>query len=379
MTIIIIQSLMTIVIENNGSGGTACKEAQMKYGTFGRKTGLRVSELALGTGNFGTGWGHGAEREEAKKIFDGYAEAGGNFIDTADNYQVGQSEQLVGEFIAAERDRFVLATKYSFGPLPGGGISRTGNSRGNMQRSVEASLKRLNTDRIELLWAHLPDGMTPIEEIVRGFDDLVRAGKILHGGLSNFPAWRVARADALAELRGWAPIAGIQIEYSLAERTPDRELLPMAEALGLGATAWSPLGGGFLTGKYRNSDEGRLKGLGVLIHTEKSARETAILDTVLAVAGELGASPTQVAIAWLRQKAARSTSGLIPILGPRTREQFDATIGALALTLSADQVSRLDGASAVALGVPHEQINGGAAALAGGKPELFVPRALPVS
>lgn len=381
MTIIIIQSLMTIVIENDGSGRTGCKEVQMKYGTFGRKTGLRVSELALGTGNFGTGWGHGAEREEAKKIFDGYAEAGGNFIDTADNYQVGQSEQLVGEFIAAERDHFVLATKYSFGTLPAGGagISRTGNGRKNMLRSVEASLERLNTDRIDLLWAHLPDGVTPIEEIVRGFDDLVRAGKILHGGLSNFPAWRVARADALAELRGWAPIAGIQIEYSLAERTPDRELLPMAEALGLGVTAWSPLGGGFLTGKYRNSDEGRLKGLGVLIHTEKSARETALLDTVLAVAAELGVSPTHVAIAWLRQKAARSTSGLIPILGPRTREQFDATIGALALTLSAEQVSRLDSASAVALGVPHEQISGNAAAALGGKPELFVPRALPVS
>jgi aryl-alcohol dehydrogenase-like predicted oxidoreductase len=206
----------------------------VQYKTFGRRTGLRVSELALGTGNFGTGWGHGAERDEAKRVFDGYVEAGGNFIDTADSYQVGQSETLVGEFIAADRDHFVLATKYTLGAVPNGGISRTGNSRKNMVRSVEESLKRLKTDRIDLYWAHFADGVTPIEEILRAFDDLARAGKILYAGLSNFPAWRIARGDLLAELRGSVPIAGIQIEYSLAERTADRELLPMAEAFGAG-------------------------------------------------------------------------------------------------------------------------------------------------
>ena len=246
----------------------------MLYQAFGRKTGLRVSALALGTGNFGTGWAHGAERAEAKKIFDSYVAAGGNFIDTADTYQVGQSEQMVGEFIAADRDHFVVATKYTLAAAPNSGLSRTGNSRKNMLRSVEDSLKRLHTDRIDLYWAHFADGLTPIDEILRAFDDLVRAGKILYAGLSNFPAWRIARADLLAELRGWSPIVGVQIEYSLAERSADRELLPMIEALGLGGALWSPLGGGFLTGKYRNSDEGRKKELGMLVHSESSARET---------------------------------------------------------------------------------------------------------
>ena len=274
----------------------------MRYKIFGQRTGLRVSELALGTGNFGTGWGHGAEREEAKRIFDSYVEAGGNFLDAADNYQFGQSEEMVGEFIAADRDNFVLATKYTLGATATDCLSRTGNNRKNMVRSVEGSLKRLKTDRIDLYWAHFADGMTPMEEIVRAFDDLVRAGKILYVGLSNFPAWRIARADLLAEWRGWALVVGIQIEYSLAQRTADRELLPIAEALGLGAALWSPLGGGFLTGKYRSSDEGRLKGLGMLVHTEKTARETAILDVVLAVAKEVDVSPTEVAIAWLLHK-----------------------------------------------------------------------------
>ncbi len=351
----------------------------MRYKSFGRRTGLRVSELALGTGNFGTGWGHGAEREEARKIFDRYVEAGGNFIDTADGYQFGQSEALVGEFISADRDHFVLATKYTMGTTAADGISRTGNSRKNMVRSVEASLKRLKTDRIDLYWAHAADGVTPIEEIVRGFDDLVRSGKILYAGLSNFPAWRIARADTLAELRGWAPIAGIQVEYSLAERTPDRELLPMAEALGLAAALWSPLGGGFLTGKYRSSDEGRLKQLGMLVHTEKTPRETAILDAVLAVAGKVDVSPTHVAIAWLLHKAARSATSLIPILGPRTLEQLDGTLGALDVTLSQEQVARLDAASAIPLGVPHEFLKGNAPRITGGKVELLDFPRIPVA
>jgi aryl-alcohol dehydrogenase-like predicted oxidoreductase len=352
----------------------------MRYKIFGRRTGLRVSELALGAGNFGTRWGHGAERNEAKKVFDAYVEAGGNFIDTADTYQFGESEELVGEFIASDRDNFVITTKYTLGTTSTDGISRTGNSRKNMVRSVEGSLKRLKTDRIDLYWVHFADGVTPMEEIARAFDDLVRAGKIHYAGLSNFPAWRVARADLLAELRGWAPIAGIQIEYSLAERTADRELLPMAEALGLGAALWSPLGGGFLTGKYRSSDEGRLNTrLGVLVHREKTARETAILDAVLAIAKEVGASPTEVAIAWLLHKAARSTTSLIPILGSRTREQLAATLSAVDVKLSPDQIARLDAPSVTPLGTPHEQTNGSAAAIAGGKPELLDLPAIPVA
>ncbi|WP_062745435.1 aldo/keto reductase [Erwinia persicina] len=328
----------------------------MKYTTFGRNTGLRVSELALGTGNFGTGWGYGSEREEAKQVFDSYAEAGGNFIDTADAYQFGQSEQLVGEFIAAERDHFVVATKYTLGASPAGGISRTGNSRKNMIQSVESSLKRLKTDRIDLLWAHFDDQLTPLEEIVRAFDDLVRAGKIQYAGLSNFPAWRVSRADTLAELRGWSRIAGIQVEYSLVQRTAERDMLPMAEALGMAATLWSPLGGGLLTGKYRQSNEGRLTGFGGrLVHTEQ---DTTLLDTVIAIAGELQILPLQVAIAWLQHKAARASTSLIPILGSRHQGQLNDTLQALTVRLEAAQVERLDAVSAIPAGTPHEQIAG---------------------
>lgn len=347
----------------------------MRYRTFGRRTGLRVSELALGTGNFGTGWGHGAEPAEARRVFDRYAEAGGNFIDTADNYQLGQSETLIGEFMAGRRDRFVLASKYSLGLAPAGGdgLLATGNSRKTMMRAVEASLKRLKTDYLDLYWVHLSDGVTPTEEILRAFDDLVRSGKILHFGLSNFPAWRVARADLMAELRCWSPLAGIQIEYSLAERTPDRELLPMAEALGLGVALWSPLGGGFLTGKYRSSEQGRLQNLGILIHTEKSARETALLDAVLAVAEECAVSAAQVAIAWLLAKSAASPTNLVPILGPRNLGQLEPALAAGAATLSAEQVERLDTASAVALGVPHEQIRDLAGAISTGVERSHLP------
>ncbi|WP_448651621.1 aldo/keto reductase [Pseudomonas fluorescens] len=327
----------------------------MRNKVFGRRSGLQVSELALGTGNFGTGWGHGAEREEAKQIFDGYLEAGGNFLDTANGYQFGQAEKLLGEFIATERDNLVVASKYSLRTQPSdAGTIKLGNNRKNLVRAVEESLKRLNTDRIDLLWAHMSDNVTPMEEILRGFDDLVRAGKIHYAGLSNFPAWRIARADLLAEVRSFAPIIGVQVEYSLVERSAEREILPMAEALGLGATLWSPLGGGFLTGKYRESlDDNRANKLGMLIHAETSARETAVLDTLLAVASELDASPTHVAIAWIREKARRSTTALIPILGSRTRAQFDATLGALDVHLSAEHVARLDTASAIPLGVPH--------------------------
>lgn len=340
----------------------------MKYTTFGRNTGLRVSELALGTGNFGTGWGYGSEKEQAKQVFDRYVDAGGNFIDTADTYQFGQSEQMVGDFIAAERDRFVVATKYTLGAAPDAGIAYTGNSRKNMIASVENSLKRLKTDRIDLLWAHFSDNLTPLEEIVRSFDDLIRAGKIQYAGLSNFPAWRIARADTLAELRGWARIAGIQVEYSLVERTAERELLPIAEALGMAATLWSPLGGGLLTGKYRHSDAGRLSELGRLVHREK---DTALLDEVLAIAQEHQALPTHVAIAWLRNRAAHSSTSLIPILGSRTLDQLEDTLAALDLTLDEQQMARLDRVSAIEPGTPHRQIADTLARAQGGDSSLF--------
>ena len=253
----------------------------MRYQVFGNHSGLRVSQLALGTGNFGTAWGYGAELDEARRMFGRYLEAGGNFIDTADNYQVGQSESLLSELIAPVREKVVLASKFTLGLMPDqAGIAAVGNSRKVMLQSVEASLKRLNTDRIDLLWVHMPDGVTPMEEIMRGLDDLARAGKIVYAGLSDFPAWRVARAATLAELRGTLPIAGVQIEYSLVERTAERELQPMAQALGLGTVGWSPLGGGFLTGKYRRGEVGRATQLGVLIHQEDSAQKAAVLDAL---------------------------------------------------------------------------------------------------
>ncbi len=337
----------------------------MRYKLFGKGTGLRVSELALGCGTFGTRWGYGAEPAEARRIFDGYLEAGGNFLDTADSYQAGQSEEILGEFIAGQRDDLVIATKFTLGGGPNTGLQAVGNSRKNMIRSVEASLKRLRTDRIDLYWVHMPDGVTSTEEIMRGFDDLVRAGKILYAGLSDFPAWRVARAATIAELRGWTRLVGSQMEYSLIERTPDRELVPMSEALGLGMVGWSPLAGGLLTGKYRRGEEGRATTFSRLIHAENDERKTATLDTVIAIANDIGATPGQVALAWM------GTRGVIPILGPRTREQLDDNLGATRVTLTTVQVDRLNAASAIALGFPHDMMNEAAQVtrLAGGIPD----------
>jgi aryl-alcohol dehydrogenase-like predicted oxidoreductase len=335
----------------------------MRYRIFGR-TGLRVSSFALGTGNFGKGWGYGSDREEAQQIYTAYREAGGNFIDTADQYQFGQSEAMLGDFIAGERDDVVLATKFSLGDRPDSGLQRTGNSRKAMIQSVEASLGRLKTDRIDLLWVHMPDGVTPVDEIVRGLDDLVRSGKILYAGLSDFPAWRVATAATLAELRGWAPIAAVQLEYSLVERTAERELLPMAAAFDLGTVGWSPLGGGLLTGKYRQGEAGRAQGLGVVIHSESDARKTAVVDELLAIAEETGRPPGQLAIAWVLAR------GMLPIIGPRTLDQLADNLAAADTALAAEHRQRLDAVSRIALGFPHEVVAGSAAVLAGGKAEL---------
>jgi aryl-alcohol dehydrogenase-like predicted oxidoreductase len=336
----------------------------MRYRVFGN-TGLRVSTLALGTGNFGKGWGYGSDREDAAQIYAHYRDAGGNFIDTADQYQFGQSEEMVGEFIAGDRDALVLATKFSLGARADAGLQETGNSRKTMIQSVEGSLRRLKTDRIDLLWVHMPDGHTPVEEIARGLDALVRAGKIVYAGLSDFPAWRVATAATLAELRGWAPISAVQLEYSLVERTVERELLPMARAFGLGTVGWSPLGGGLLTGKYRKGETGRAQGLGVVIHGESDARKTATVDAVLAVAEETGLPPGQIAIAWVLGR------GVLPIIGPRTPEQLADNLAATAVTLSASQRARLEEASAIPPGFPHDIVAATAPRLRGGKEALL--------
>ncbi|EGH95387.1 aldo/keto reductase [Pseudomonas syringae] len=313
----------------------------MKYKTFG-KTGLSVSQIALGTGNFGTGWGYGADPVVSEAMFNTYAEAGGNFIDTADIYQFGQSEELLGTLLQGRRDDFVLATKFTNGASANPGRLTTGNSRKAMMSSVEASLKRLKTDRIDLYWAHHPDAVTPIEEILRGLEDLARAGKILYAGLSNFPAWRLARAVTLAEISRTLPIAAAQFEHSLVHREPEADLFQASYALGLGIVTWSPLGGGMLTGKYRQGEKGRAEGFGgKVFQPENSAQRTLILDTVLDIAAELGVSASQVAIAWA------GTHGAIPIIGPRSQEQIGDNLGALALTLADEQIQRLDAVSSL--------------------------------
>ncbi|QWT21073.1 aldo/keto reductase [Bacillus sp. NP157] len=323
----------------------------MRYRVLGEHTGLRVSELVLGTGNFGTRWGHGAEPAEARRIFDAYADAGGNFIDTADTYQFGESEEILGELLQGRRDDFVLATKYTQAGGQGAGILATGNSRRAMVTSVEASLRRLQTDRIDLYWVHFPDQVTPVEEILRGFDDLARAGKILYAGLSDFPAWRVARAVTLAEVRGSLPIAALQVEHSLVERTTEQELLPAAAALGLGVVAWSPLGGGLLTGKYRRGETGRKEGFGGRVfQDEDSSQRTRIVDTLLAMADETGIAPGELAIAWVAAK------GPLPIIGPRSVAQLDGNLRAASVRLSEAQVARLDEASALPRVFPHSLI-----------------------
>ena len=327
----------------------------MEHFTLGRNNGLRVSALTLGTGTFGTKWGYGATPEVAEEIFNRFAEAGGTAIDTAASYQVGESEEILGGLLAGRRDEFTVATKFALGGAEGTGPLQTGNSRRAMTRSVEASLRRLQTDYIDLLWVHWPDFVTPIEEIMHTFDDLVSAGKVLYAGLSNFPAWLSARAATLAELRGWAPLSAVQFEYSLVERSGDRENLPMAEALGVGAALWSPLGGGLLSGKYRSGEQGRLTGWGRLTHTENDDRKMATVDAVLAAGEDLGVPPAQIAVAWLLERGRRSTTGVVPIIGPRTVEQLESYLAASDVELG-DWFEKLDGVSGIDLGQPHVQV-----------------------
>jgi aryl-alcohol dehydrogenase-like predicted oxidoreductase len=322
----------------------------MRYRLLGR-SGLRVSEMCLGTMTFGEDWGWGSSQDESRQILDAFFEAGGNFIDTANIYTNGTSEALLGEFLKGGRDRAVLATKYT-NAMPGADPNAAGNQRKSMMRAVEASLKRLRTDYIDLYWLHIWDRITPLEEVMRAFDDLVRQGKILHAGVSDMAAWAVARANTLAEMRGWTPFVGLQIEYSLVERTVERELLPMAEALGLGVTAWSPLGGGILTGKY-----GAGQAQGSRYDTEMMKpymraddRTDTVVEAVRAVAREVGRSPAQVALAWLRQRPVP----VIPIVGARRLEQFRDNLASLDLRLDEAQVGRLDAASRVEPGFPHD-------------------------
>jgi aryl-alcohol dehydrogenase-like predicted oxidoreductase len=312
----------------------------MEYRTLGR-SGLKVSELCLGTMTFGDDWGWGADAAESRRIFDAFADAGGTFVDTSNNYTDGTSETLVGEFAEYGRDRFVLATKYTLT------IDRTdpnagGNHRKSLVRSLEQSLRRLRSDYVDLLWLHMRDATTPIEEAVRALDDQVRLGKVLYVGISDSPAWLVAQANTLAELRGWSPFVALQLPYSVASRDPERELLPMAGAFGLAVTPWGVLEAGLLTGKPAH--ERRWP-------EDVSARGEAIADEVVAVAGELGCAPAQVAVAWMLARP--EPPAIVPIVGARTVEQLTTNIGALDVGLSPEQIDRLDAAGRPDLGFPR--------------------------
>ncbi len=313
----------------------------MQYKLLGN-SGLRVSELCLGTMTFGEDWGWGASKDESRNIFERFVEAGGNFIDTSNNYTNGTSERFVGEFIRAERERFVVASKYSLSTRPddpNGG----GNHRKNMVQALEASLRRLGTDYLDLYYLHMWDAMTPVEEVMRAFDDLVRAGKVLYVGISDTPAWVVAQADMLAELRGWSRIVALQLPYSAAGRDPERDLLPMARARGMTVTAWGVIGGGVLTGKYnRGTNEPRR-------YEDASERSRRVAETVGAVAADIARPPSQVAINWVR----RQSSNMIPIVGARTEAQMDENLMALEFELGPEELQRLDQAAPIELGFPH--------------------------
>ncbi len=333
----------------------------MRYKLLGN-SGLRVSEVCLGTMAFGEEWGWGASKEECRRIIDAFAEAGGNFIDTADKYTEGTSERYVGELIAAERERWVLATKYT--------LSRdvtdangAGNHRKSLVHALDGSLKRLGTDYVDLLWIHMWDFATPVEEVMRALDDQVRAGKVLYVGISNTPAWIVSHANLLAEWRGWSPFVALQVEYSLVERTSDREFLPMARALDLAVTAWSPLGGGVLTGKYGlgvepTEADGRLGQSPMAAERFLSTRNLEIARTVSEVAEEAGVTPAQVALAWVSGRP----GVVIPIIGVRSAAQLEDNLGAIEVELTGDQLARLDESSHIELGYPHEFLNFAASA-----------------
>jgi len=327
----------------------------MRYKLLGG-TGLRVSELCLGAMTFGQKRGNwGAAAGESRSIFESFVEHGGNFVDTANMYQMGESEILLSGLLEGRRHEIVLATKYSLGARATD-LNSGGNHRKSMVQALEGSLQRLRTDYIDLYWMHAWDGVTPADEVLRALDDMVRAGKILYIGLSDTPAWVIARSQAIAELRGWSKLAATQVPYSLIERGIEREILPMATSLGLGVLAWGPLGNGLLSGKYSGwrgtstqSVQGRLNDPGYPVHGY-SQRSEKIAHAVVEVAEECAATPARVALAWLRSKS----SAVIPIIGARTLDQLDDNLACLETSLSQQQLGHLNEVSAIELGFPTD-------------------------
>lgn len=316
----------------------------MKYKLLG-KSGLKVSEICLGTMGFGTEWGWGVDKEASFAILDAFAKEGGNFIDTANRYTEGTSEKIIGEFMEQDRDHFVVATKYTLHDNLTN-VNASGNNRKNMMRSVEDSLKRLQTDFIDVFYLHVWDQLTPIEEVMRGLDDLMAQGKVNYIAISDTPAWVVSRANTIAECFGRNKLVALQVEYSLMQRTPERELTPMAEYYGMTVTPWAPLAGGALTGKYLKGDKGRIK--------EGSNRlndhNTAITKEVLKLSDETGISAANIALRWTMQ---RSFSA-IPIVGATKLTQLQENLQVCDVLLTQEQIARLDKASEINLGFPGE-------------------------
>lgn len=317
-------------------------------------SGLRVSEICLGTMSFGDDWGFGADQATSFDVLDAYAEGGGNFLDTANKYHNGQTEEICGKWLAANnRHEYVVATKYTLA-MDHNDPNTAGNHRKNLVRSVEKSLERLQTDYIDLLWVHAWDNLTPWQETMRALDDVVRSGKVLHIGVSDTPAWVVSASNTLAELRGWSQYVGLQIEYSLLERTVERELTPMADEFNLPVVGWAPLGGGVLTGKYTRGDEDidSLRKEANESRGRTSERNIKIAREVDAVADELGVSSAQVATAWVQAQG----YGCIPIAGARKVSQIEDTMGAANVEFDDEHLARLDEVSKVSRGFPNRMI-----------------------
>ena len=321
------------------------------YITLGR-SGLRVSPFCLGAMTFGEAFGFGSSVEVSQRVIDRFLERGGNFIDTANMYTRGHSEKIIGDHIGrtrSKRDRVVLATKF-FGNLYGGDPNGGGAGRKSLVAACEQSLRRLQTDYIDLYWMHCWDVNTPIEETMRALDDLVRDGKVRYVGFSDTPAWKVSEAQTIARFRGWSPLIALQIEYSLIERTVEGDLIPMAIEHGLGVTPWSPLKSGVLSGKYTRENQGNHKTdramfLGGLLD---QSRTYDIIEAVAAIAKERGTTSARVALAWVQGKPGVAST----ILGARTVEQLDDNLDALAVTLSQSDRDKLDAVSKPTLNFP---------------------------
>jgi aryl-alcohol dehydrogenase-like predicted oxidoreductase len=322
-----------------------------EYVTLGQ-SGLRVSPLCLGTMTFGTEWGWGADETASRAIFDRYLERGGNFVDTADAYTNGKSEEMVGKFIkeAKARDRVALATKFTFNAQPGN-PNAGGNGRKNMYRAIEGSLRRLQTDYIDLYWMHIWDMVTPVEEVLSSFDTLVRTGKIRYIGFSDVPAWYVARAQTLAEQLGRERIIALQLEYSLVERNIEREHIPVAQELGIAVCPWSPLAGGILSGKYKGegksgSPQGRLdvqKAAGTALFDRFTERNWKIVDVLVDVAKQMGRPPAEVALNWVATQPGVTST----IIGATNVNQLDSNLSSLDFAIPAELRARLDKAGAL--------------------------------